>query len=222
VIRRVIRGIYDYPRSSELLGRQLGPNLDQVAQALARKFGWRIQPSGAAAQNILGISTQVPSKLVYLSDGPDRRYTIGKTAIEFKHTAPKETGFKLRQSSLIVHALKSLGQDRITPEVLAKIRKWLAPNLQSRVLSDTQTATGWIYAAIREICREGQEGRRRRYADWPTVQRRRIGNNHARHWQSQPELTVSLAILLKVLPRIIQPDLMFLEEPVKLIPCFES
>lgn len=155
VIRRVIRGVYDYPRSSELLGRKLGPDLDQVAQALARKFGWRIQPSGAAAQNILGISTQVPSKLMYLSDGPDRRYTIGKTTLEFKHTAAKETGFKLRQSSLIVHALKSLGQDRITPEVLAKVRNWLAPNLQSRVLSDTQTATGWIYAAIREICREG-------------------------------------------------------------------
>jgi hypothetical protein len=53
--------------------------------------------------------------------------------------------------------LKSLGQDRITPEVLAKVRIWLAPNLQSRVLSDTQTATGWIYAAIREICREGPD-----------------------------------------------------------------
>ena len=157
VIRRVIRGIYDYPRSSELLGQMLGPDLDQVAQALARKFGWRIQPSGVAAQNILGLSTQVPSKLVYLSDGPDRRYTIGKTALEFKHTALKETGFKLRESSLIVHALKSLGQDRITPEVVAKIQNWLTPNLRSKVLSDTQTVTGWIYAAIREICRENAD-----------------------------------------------------------------
>jgi hypothetical protein len=110
VIRRVIRGIYDFPRSSELLGRQLGPDLDQVAQALARKFGWRIQPGGAAAQNILGLSTQVPSEVVYLSDGPNRRYTIGKTTLEFKHTALKEAGFKLRESSIIVHALKSLGQ----------------------------------------------------------------------------------------------------------------
>lgn len=154
VIRRVIRGIYDFPRSSELLGRQLGPDLDQVAQALARKFGWRIRPSGATAQNILGLSTQVPSKLVYLSDGPDRRYTIGKTTLEFKHTALKEAGFKLRESSIIVHALKSLGQDGISPEVLAKIRSWLEPELRSKILFDTQTATGWIYAAIREICRE--------------------------------------------------------------------
>lgn len=154
LIRRVIRGIYDYPRASELLGRQLGPELDQVAQALARKFGWRIQPSGIAAQNILGISTQVPSKLAYLSDGPDRRYTIGKTTLEFQHTALKESGFKLRESSIIVHALKSLGQDNITREVLAKARSWLPPELRSKILADTQTATAWIYAAIREICRE--------------------------------------------------------------------
>lgn len=125
-----------------------------MAQALARKFGWRIQPSGAAAQNILGLSTQVPSKVVYLSDGPNRRYTIGKTQLEFKHTALKETGFKMRESSIIVHALKSLGQDSITPEVLAKARGWLPPELRSKVLFDTQTATGWVYAALREICRE--------------------------------------------------------------------
>ena len=154
VIRRVIRGIYDYPGSSELLGRQLGPQLDQVAHALARKFRWRIQPSGIAAQNILGLSTQVPSKLVYLSNGPDRNYEIGRTALQFQHTALKETGFKLSESALIVQALKSLGQERIRPEILAKIRNWLDPGLRSRVLSDTRTATGWVYAAIREICRE--------------------------------------------------------------------
>ena len=154
VIRRVIRGIYDYPRSSELLSRQLG----QVAQALARKFGWRIQPSGIAAENILGLSMQVPSKLVYLSDGPSRRYKIGQTALEFEHTALKETGFKLRESSLIVQALKSLGAEHITPEVLAKIRTWLRADLRSQVLSDTRTATGWVYTAIRKICREDTDG----------------------------------------------------------------
>lgn len=125
-----------------------------MAQGLARKFGWRIQPSGIAAQNILGISTQVPSKIAYLSDGPDRRYMIGKTTLEFQHTALKETGFKLRESSIIVHALKSLGQDRMTAEVLTKVRLWLLPELRSKILIDTQSATGWIYAAIREICRE--------------------------------------------------------------------
>jgi Family of unknown function (DUF6088) len=71
-IRRVIRGIYDYPRFSKLLDQSLSPDIDQIAGALARKFRWRIQPSGATALNFLGLSTQVPARAVYLSDGPDR------------------------------------------------------------------------------------------------------------------------------------------------------
>ncbi len=76
----------------------------------------------------------------------------------FEHTALKEAGFKLRESSLIVHALKSLGQENITPEVLTKIRRWLDPSIRKQVLSDTQTATGWVYAAIRDICYEDVDG----------------------------------------------------------------
>ena len=78
-VRRVVRGIYDYPRFSKLLDQQLSPDVDQVARAIARKFGWRIQPSGAIAANLLGLSTQVPARAVYLSDGPDRSYKIGNT-----------------------------------------------------------------------------------------------------------------------------------------------
>ena len=62
-IRRVCRGIYDYPKYSELLQQELSPDFDQVAQAFARKFSWRIQPSGDTALNLLGLSTQVPGRL---------------------------------------------------------------------------------------------------------------------------------------------------------------
>ncbi len=153
-IRRVIRGIYDYPQFSDLLDQQLSPDLDQVAQALARKFGWRIQPSGAAAQNLIGLSTQVPGRIVYLSDGPDRSYGVGETLLIFEHTALKEAGFKYRESALLVQALKALRADRITPAVIEKIRAWLAPSLRKKVLVDTKTVTGWVYKAIQQICRE--------------------------------------------------------------------
>ncbi len=76
-IRRVCHGIYDYPRYSELLGQTLSPDIDQAARALARKFNWRIQPSGDTAMNLLGLSTQVPGRWIYLSDGPSRQYLIG-------------------------------------------------------------------------------------------------------------------------------------------------
>lgn len=150
-VRRVVRGIYDYPRFSKLLDQQLSPDVDQVARAIARKFGWRIQPSGAIAANLLGLSTQVPARAVYLSDGPDRSYKIGNTTLAFEHTALKEAGFKLRESGLIVQALKSLGPERVTSEVISKIRAWLPEALRAKVLTDTRTATGWVYTAIQQI-----------------------------------------------------------------------
>ena len=76
-IRRVFRGVYDYPRYSQFLDRQLSPDFDQVAHALARKFNWRIQPSGDVALNLLGLSNQVPGRWIYVSDGPSREYVIG-------------------------------------------------------------------------------------------------------------------------------------------------
>jgi len=164
-IRRVIRGVYDRPQFSELLSTELSPDIDQVAQALARNFGWRIQPSGAVAQNLLRLSTQVPARAVYLSDGPNRSYRIGRTALVFDHTALKEAGFRLPESRLIVQALKSLGQEHVTPEVISKIREWLAPNLRARMLADTETATGWVYAALRQIAGKDTNGASRESAD---------------------------------------------------------
>lgn len=157
-IRRVIRGIYDYPRSSELLDSELSPDIDQVAHALARKFGWRIQPSGASALNLMGISTQVPARYVYLSNGPDREYSIRRTKLQFEHITLKEANFAVRESSLIVQGLKSLGPEGITPLVVRQIRDWLDESKYQRVLKDTKTTRGWIYSAIREICLEPSHG----------------------------------------------------------------
>lgn len=153
-----MRGLYDYPRFSDLLNRQLSPDIDQVASALARKSGWHIQPSAPAALNLMGLSTQVPGRYVYLSDGPARTYEVGKTELIFESTALKEAGFKLHESALIVQGLKSLGREGITPETIEKIRQWLDPSLRSKVLKDTATVTGWVYEAIRQICREPQDG----------------------------------------------------------------
>ena len=110
------------------------------------------------AQNLLGLSTQVPARAIYLSNGPDRSYRVGETSLIFEHTALKDAGFKRRESGLIVQSLKSFGQDRITPQIIGKIRDWLDPALRQKVLSDTRTVTGWVYAAIQEITREVPHG----------------------------------------------------------------
>jgi len=154
-IRRVCRGVYDYPRYSELLNRQLSPDLDQVAHALARKFNWRIQPSGDTALNLLGLSTQVPGRWVYLSDGPGRVYDVGSHTLVFKKSALKDVGFKYRESGLVVQALKALGREHVDQKVIQGIRKQLESKGCERILRDTRSVTGWIYDTIKRICREG-------------------------------------------------------------------
>lgn len=155
-IRRICRGMYDYPKYSDLLGVELSPDHHQVAKAFARKFKWWILPSGDAALNLLGLSTQVPARFIYLSDGPDRKYSILKYKLEFKKTALKEIGFKHRESGLIVQALKAIGKENISPDVIEKIRQQIPPEKYSTIRKETKSVTGWVYDALKVICREWQ------------------------------------------------------------------
>ncbi len=154
-IRRVARGIYDYPKYSELLQKRLSPDIDQVARAYARKFNWKIEVSGESALNILGLSTQVVGRYIYLSNGPNKNYTLNDgTAIEFKKSSLKNIGFKHKESSLIVQALKALGKDRIDEQVIKSIREKIDTRKFKKILSDTQSATVWIYETIKIICKD--------------------------------------------------------------------
>ena len=153
-IRRVCRGIYDYPKYSNLLKQELSPDIDLVARAFARKFKWRIEISGDSALNLLGLSTQIVAKHIYLCDGDNRIYYINGTTLEFKKTVLKNIGFKHKESSLIVQALKVLGKEHITQKVINKIRIQIEPKMYNKILKDTQTSTIWIYEAIKQICRE--------------------------------------------------------------------
>lgn len=156
-IRRVLRGLYDYPRTSKLLDAALPSDIHQVARALARKFGWRIQPGGAEALNLLDLSTQVPGRFQYISDGPSREYRVGKTILQFRHQALKDA-VRHEESAILLQGLKELGPNRITPEVLQRMRDWLPTTKRQRVLRDARGATAWIYKAITTICREGANG----------------------------------------------------------------
>lgn len=157
-IRRVIRGVYDYPRFSDFLNQQLGPDIHQVALALARKFGWKIQPGSAAALNLTGLSTQVPSQYIYYSNGPDRQYMIGNTALRFEQTALKETRFRLEETGIVVQAIKALGQKGITQDVRATLGAWLGPEKLPRITKDAERVTDWVYAEIKRISMEGANG----------------------------------------------------------------
>lgn len=154
-IRRVSRGIYDYPKYSELLQKELSPDIEQVARAIGRKFNWRIEVSGESALNILNLSTQIQAKYIYLSDGPNKSYKLfNDVEIEFKKSVLKDIGFRYKESSFIVQALKSLGKEHITDEIIEIIKEQIEPKMYEKILKDTQSTTVWVYEIIKQICKD--------------------------------------------------------------------
>jgi hypothetical protein len=109
LIRRLTRGLFDYPRIHPELG-QLSPSAEKIAQALAKNDRIRIQPAGAYAANLLGLSEQVPAKVVFLTDGPSRTVKIGRQEIHLRHTSLRHMAAADRPSGLVIQALKNLGR----------------------------------------------------------------------------------------------------------------
>lgn len=153
-IGRVARGVYYYPEVGKLLDREMPPDTDQVARAIARRYSWRIQITGMSALNYFGLTTQVQGRITYLSDGPNRKFEFAGCSIQFKKTALKESGFKLRETGLIVQAIKALGEERINMDVISAIRDKINPVLFNTILNESQSVTQWIYDVVKEVCRK--------------------------------------------------------------------
>lgn len=150
-ILRLGRGLYHYPRMNERLGIPLGPDLDEIADALARQTGSRVVPSGAVAANRLGLSTQVPAKPVYLSDGRTRQVKVGNITIQIRHAAPKELPVGSRTSAMVFQALRHLGQAAVDDKVIGLLRRALSPDQRRGLLQDARYTTDWIAVVVRQI-----------------------------------------------------------------------
>ncbi len=150
-LQRLGRGLYHYPQMNRRLGIPLAPNIDAIAEALGRQTGSRIIPSGAVAANRLGLSSQVPAKPVYLSDGRTRRVRVGNVEFQLKHTAPKEMPAGNRTSALVFQALRYIGKDAVDGKVVATLRRTLSAQQRRELLSDAKYTTDWIGDAVRLI-----------------------------------------------------------------------
>jgi hypothetical protein len=144
IIRRIGRGLYEYPQESRLLKTALPPNLERAAQAIARRHRWTIAPDGALAANLLGLSTQVPAKIIYLSDGPSRKVTVGTQTIVFRNASPKDLRMDHYSSRLIAQALRFLGKANVGERELLHLKKRLLARDKARFLKDARYATEWI------------------------------------------------------------------------------
>lgn len=149
-LRRIGRGLYDRAQRHALFGELL-PSADAIAHALAGKGNLRIQPSGAYAANLLGLSEQVPLKLVFLTDGASRTIHIGEQTIVLKHTTPKNMATASRVSGLVIQALRHLKQANVDDEVMKRIRQRLSGEDKVVLLNDAPLAPVWIAQIMRRI-----------------------------------------------------------------------
>jgi len=143
IIIRLSKGVYLFPYIDKELGT-LFPSVERVAKSIAKRDKSRIYPAGLYALNKLGLSTQVPMKVVFYTDGIPRKVTIGKQTIFFMKTAPKNFSFQGEIIPLIVAAFKELGKNNVTDDTLQTIKKTLQLESKEILLVDAYVAPQWI------------------------------------------------------------------------------
>ena len=153
-IRRLARGVYDFPKEHPALG-VLQPSAEAVAGALAGRDQTRLQPAGAYAANALGLSEQVPAKAVFLTDGPTRMVKIGSMTIQLRRTTARNMAAAGRLSGLLIQALRELGKEHVTPERLEHLKHTLPANERRELIKDLRLAPAWMHPIIRELAEEG-------------------------------------------------------------------
>jgi hypothetical protein len=150
VLVRLAHGIYLYPKVDEELG-VLFPSTEEIAKAIARRDKARIVPTGVQALNKLGLSTQIPMNVVYLTDGAARTVKVGKRTITFKKTSPKNLLIKGELTGLSIQALKTIGQNKLDHETIGKIQSILKNEKKENILHDAKLSPAWIKKILMKV-----------------------------------------------------------------------
>ena len=150
VIRRLTRELYDYPKVSDRFG-QLSPSLDDVAHAVARKDNQVLQVSPAWAANQLGLSTQVPSQITYLTDGPTRKKQIGNQTIHFRKAAQKTLVGAGQKTGVVFQALRYVGKDRVNAVVVRKLAGGLDTKDKAQLVKQSIHVPAWMHPIVQQI-----------------------------------------------------------------------
>lgn len=148
-LRRLARGLYDFPKVHPQLG-PLSPAPDDVARALARETGSQVQIAGARAANALGLSTQVPAKSTYLTDGPSRRVVLGKRVVDLRHASPKHLIAPGSTAGTVVQALRHVGAIRAADVAQIASRR-LSASDKKVLASNAIQAPAWMRPTLVSI-----------------------------------------------------------------------
>jgi hypothetical protein len=153
IIERLAHGVYLYAKNDPLLGT-LYPSTEEIAIAIAKRDKARIMPTGLFALHKLGLSTQIPMKVIYLTDGTARRIQLGKQSITFKNTSPKKLSIKGGKTGLVIQALQQLGKEQVNEQILKKIKEILAPENTKLIGEDAPLAPAWIAQILFSIIKQ--------------------------------------------------------------------
>jgi hypothetical protein len=152
-IRRLARGVYDFPKQHPVLG-PISPSADTIAHALAGRDRTRLQPAGAYAANALGLSDQVPAKAVFLTDGPSRTVKIGPMTIQLRRTTPRNMAAAGRLGGLVIQAFRELGKDHVTPARVEHLKRTLPADQRRELIKDIKLAPAWMHPIFRELAED--------------------------------------------------------------------
>jgi len=149
-IRQLGRGLYDLPRTHAKLG-VLWPSLEAIIEAVKSRDSVRLQPTGAYAANLLGLSDQVPMRVFFLTDGPERKIKLGNLEITFKRTTPRNMATAGRISGSVIQALRWLGKRSVDERTVRHLRKLLDDGGKRQLLADVRHAPIWIAEVMRQV-----------------------------------------------------------------------
>lgn len=152
-LERVATGIYVRPQIDSIVGKVI-PGIEEIARAIAKRDKARIIPTGIFALNRLGLSTQVPMNVVYLTDGAQRKIKIGNRVISFKKTVPKNVASVGEISGLVIQALRTIGKDKATAEEIIKIQELLKKEKPTRLEHDIRLAPAWIREIMKPVLKQ--------------------------------------------------------------------
>ncbi len=151
IIKRIRRGVYYRPKHNNLLGIDESPDINQVALAIARQLNIIIIPSGNFALNIIGLSTQVPSKYIYVTNGAYNEYEVGNNRIYFKHSTSREITALDNRILISIQALKTIGKGNVDSSIRDKLSTFLGNDNKEYIKSNNLRITSWIYDELKMI-----------------------------------------------------------------------
>ena len=157
-LMRLNRGIYYIPKKDNLLGI-LKPNTEQIAESIAKRDKARIIPTGSFALHKLGLTTQVPMNVVYLTDGSPRKIKVGNQNITFKKTSPRNLAVKHYLSGLIIQGLKEIGEGKVNASHVSQIKNVISKSHEEpQIKLNMRYAPVWIQKIVSKILNDLNNG----------------------------------------------------------------